>query len=176
VCPVYANAATAELNWSAEMSTKTVRVPQAQSQADANSTEKEVKQLERLYDYTKFHIGIYLSAAGGLAGLISAAANSETGAPFRAALSGAPKAIVLGFVFMVLAGMCGACVATSAIECATYQDFVSNRQGAFGITLFRGKTWVRLEHGFFWMSLVFIGVAVFSAPTIHVWLWSHSIE
>jgi len=30
----------------------------------------EDKRLERLYDYTKFHIGIYLSAAAGVAALL----------------------------------------------------------------------------------------------------------
>jgi hypothetical protein len=35
------------------------------------------KRLERLDDCTKFHIGLYLSAAAGLTGLISAVASGK---------------------------------------------------------------------------------------------------
>jgi hypothetical protein len=48
----------------------------------------EDKQLERLYDYTKFHIGIYLSSGGGLAALISAAAQHDKAPAFIACLIG----------------------------------------------------------------------------------------
>ena len=39
----------------------------------------EDKRLDRLFEYTKFHIGIYLSAASGLVALIGLSAKPEGG-------------------------------------------------------------------------------------------------
>jgi hypothetical protein len=126
----------------------------------------EDRQLERLYDYTKFHIGIYLSAAGALAALISAAAEGIDKNAYFAKLVGSPSALIASFALMVLAGIAGAVVATSSIESTTYQGFLSEKQGAYGINLISGKVWVRLEHAFFWLSLVFLGICLFSAPAV----------
>jgi len=123
-----------------------------------------------LYDYTKFHIGIYLSAAGGLAALISAAAGSAGRQAYLASLVGAPWALVTSFGFMVLAGVAGAVVATSAIESAQYVTFSTTKQGAYGLKPFSGKTWVTIEHGCFWLSLLFLAIGVFSARAGWKWL------
>jgi hypothetical protein len=131
----------------------------------------EDAQLERLYDYTKFHIGIYLSAAGGLAALIAVAADGAAQQKFVAGLVGAPWALGVAFVCVAIAGVSGAIVATSTIESSTYIDFLSSKQGAYGIEPFSGKTWVTLEHGFFWLSLLFLGVAVFSADAVLQWMF-----
>jgi len=123
------------------------------------------KRLERLYDYTKFHIGIYLSAAGGLAALISTAADGTKTSYIRS-LIGAPRALGVAFAFLVFAGVAGAIVATSAIESESYVEFSRTPQGAHGLKPFLGATWVRIEHACFWLSLVFLGIGVFSAPAV----------
>jgi len=128
------------------------------------------KQLERLYDYTKFHIGIYLSAAGGLAALISTAAE-DTKAAYIGSLIGMPMALAVAFAFMVLAGIAGAVVATSAIESSSYQTFLVTKQGAYGIKPFFGKTWVTIEHACFWISLASLAIGVFSARAVCKWLF-----
>lgn len=131
----------------------------------------EDKQLERLYDYTKFHIGIYLSAAGGLAALISTSAKGVTKADYITTLIGAPWALGLSFVFIVLAGISGAVVATSAIESASYQGFISAELGAYGVTPFTGRTWVTMEHAFFWLGLAFLSIGIFSSRMVLHWLF-----
>ncbi|MCQ8129706.1 hypothetical protein [Methylomonas rivi] len=131
---------------------------------------EEDKQLERLYDYTKFHIGIYLSAGGGLAALISTAAEGNK-AEFIKSLIGMPQALVLSFVFMVLAATAGAIVATSTIESSTFQSFMESKQGAYGFKVFYGKTWVSIEHACFWISLLWLAIAIFSAEAVKAWVF-----
>lgn len=129
------------------------------------------RRLERLYDYTKFHIGIYLSAAAGLAALISAAADITGGRQhYIAALFGAHWAVAASFVLMVFAGISGAIVATSAIESDTYQTFTLSDQGAYGFKPFSGKTWVTIEHACFWLSLALLGIGVFSSKAVIDWI------
>lgn len=129
----------------------------------------EDKQLERLYDYTKFHVGIYLSAAGGLAALITAAAGGKEGA-FLVCIIGLPWALAIAFLFMVVAGAAGGIIATSTIESKTYLEFINSRQGAYGIKPFEGKTWVAIEHASFWLSLIFLGLGIFSSDVVLNWL------
>lgn len=130
----------------------------------------EDKRLGRLYDYTKFHIGIYLSAAGGLAALISTAAESVGKQTYFGTFVGKPGALAAAFALMVLAGVAGAVVATSTIESSTYKTFLASKQGAYGIKPFSGKTWVTIEHACFWLSLLSLGISIFSAPAVAKWL------
>jgi hypothetical protein len=130
----------------------------------------EDKQLERLYDYTKFHVGIYLSAAGGLAALITTAAAGKLEQTFLKSIIGLHWALAIAFLLMVGAGAAGGVIATSTIESKTYLEFIETRQGAYGIKPFPGKTWVAIEHACFWLSLIFLGVGVFSAEDVRNWI------
>ena len=130
------------------------------------------KRLERLYDYTKFHIGIYLSAAAGLTGLISAIAGGKLPETFTN-LVGSPAFLGLSLFFMVLAGACGGVVATSVTECKSFEDFWGTptgpswrRQGPLG------KSWVAAEHLFFWLSLACALVSVLSHGKTWSWVTS----
>lgn len=130
------------------------------------------KQLERLYDYTKFHIGIYLGSASGLIALISTISKSEQSSGFLGSLIGCPIAAVVSLFFMMLAGMSGAIVATSTIECESYKQFVDEKQGAYGFSPFIGKTWITIEHGSFWLSLVALAISILSANEVWTWVIS----
>ncbi len=123
-----------------------------------------------MYDYTKFHIGIYLSAAGGLAALISIAAQNQSQLANILSLICFHWLLGVAFLVMVLAGIAAAIVATSAIASTSYQDFSERPQGAFGCTPFTGKTWTTIAHGSFWGSLAALAFAVFTAPTVREWL------
>ncbi|TCG04163.1 hypothetical protein BZM27_42835 [Paraburkholderia steynii] len=134
---------------------------------------EEDKRLARLYDYTKFHIGIYLSAAGALATLIVAIANGSVTSTIFLSLADSPTALVIGLVCMTCAAVCGGCVATSAIECRTYEELMEERQGVLGSRLWRGKYWVWLEHFFFWASVLCLGYVVFtSCPVERLLHWT----
>jgi hypothetical protein len=120
----------------------------------------EDKRLERLYDYTKFHIGIYLSAAAGISTLLG----SEKTSWFLAALITQNNKIPLYFAlgFMILAGMCGGVVASSTIEHKEFKDFWDEPQGPQSIPLLRanGSSWAAWEHFFFWVSLLLLSLSV----------------
>jgi hypothetical protein len=126
------------------------------------------KRLERLFNYTKWHIGIYLSAAGGLSAFFVAASEKKLGD----AVTGItyPLAFAAALVSIICAGIAGAVVATSCIENQTYRRFWCRPAGAFGIYPFPGAVWVRIEHGMFWISLICLAIGVLSIRAVHCWL------
>lgn len=130
----------------------------------------EDPRLNRLFDYTKFHIGIYLSAGGGLVALIGLAAKAEEG-QFLSKLVGSPPALAVAFVLMVIAGMAGGVIASSCSECKTYEELWDRRQGPFGVALFLGRTWAKIEHGAFWLSALAFSYSMFSASAVRQWLF-----
>jgi hypothetical protein len=122
----------------------------------------EDRQLARLYDYTKFHIGIYLSFAAGISALLGTEKTSWFVSELVAANT---EPLYWSLAFMLLAGMCGGVVASSTIECKTFNDFWAEPHGPqslrrLGIPGFRGSTWAMLEHFFFWLSLLFLAYAI----------------
>lgn len=131
------------------------------------------KRLERLYDYTKFHIGIYLSVAAGLAALISLAADHKL-APILGVIR-FPSLFGLAFLAMVVAGVAGAFVATTAIRVPTYDDFKKQTRGTRRLE-FKAETWVTIEHYSFWLSLFLIALGVFSSQNVLAWILSRGHE
>ena len=120
---------------------------------------EEDKQLARLYDYTKFHIGIYLSSAGGLAALLSA---DKAGWFYSGLVASNKPSLYLALFFMILAGMCGGVVASSTIECEKFSEFWEGYHGPHGFPRMAvaGKTWAMAEHLCFWASLVVLACTV----------------
>ncbi len=136
----------------------------------AKSTQDD-KRLERLYDYTKFHIGIYLSAAGGLVALIGTLAKNQDKFAELRALIGAPPFLGLALACIILAGGCAGIVATAVTESKTFEDFWGGAQGpSWWAKGPRGARWVAAEHFFFWLSLVFVLLAVLANHNVLVWL------
>jgi hypothetical protein len=129
--------------------------------------EMDDRRLEKVYDYTKWHIGIYLSTTGALtAGLGLLAEHPE-----RMSLVAYPWLLVMAILFMFLAGICGAIVASSCTECRTYEELWSGKHGPFGWKLYPGRIWARFEHSFFWLSLLSLIILVFSSKVVHTWLF-----
>jgi len=117
------------------------------------------KRLARLYDYTKFHIGIYLSFAGGIAALLG----TENAGWFLSQLVQPNKlTLYLALGLMILAGMCGGVVASSSIECATFTEHWEKPQGPRSLPFLslKGMYWAALEHAFFWLSLLVLTYTV----------------
>lgn len=129
----------------------------------------EDKRLERLFDYTKFHIGIYLSAGGGLVTLIGFSAKAEE-STFIAKLIGLPISLAVSLALMVVAGMAGGIIASSCTECVIYSELWDKPHGPFGLKLLRGRFWAAIEHGAFWLSAFAFGYAILSAPAVRIYL------
>jgi hypothetical protein len=127
------------------------------------------KRLDRLYDYTKWHIGIYLSVAGGLtaaAGYLAETSKADALAPYVAS----PKALLAAIVLMFLAGVCGAVIASSSTHCKTYEELWNGKQGPFGSQLLAGRIWAPLEHMFFWLSTLAAATSVLTSWRVIAWL------
>jgi hypothetical protein len=130
----------------------------------------EDKRLERLYDYTKWHIGIYLGSASALTAAVGYLADRDK-APNLDPLIGSPLLLVASVVLMLLAGACGGVVASSSTECVSYDELWSRNQGPFGTKLLPGKTWAMFEHAFFWLSVAAVAVSVLAAPAVRTWIF-----
>lgn len=122
---------------------------QAPNPPSAAAPEPEDKRLERLFDYTKWHIGIYLTGGGGLLALLFSEKHSLVH------FDAVPVKLLLytAFLFIVIAGFAGGVIASSITICRTFDDFWDQPQGPFTYLWWRGKYWPMLEHGAFWISL-----------------------
>jgi hypothetical protein len=137
---------------------------------------QEDKRLERLYDYTKFHIGIYLSSASGLVAVIGSLANDK-GGEFLVALVGSPIALGFSLFFMIAAGACGGVVATAVTESKTFEEFWNSSQGpSWWRTGPKGSRWVGAEHFFFWLSLVCLIITVLAKQGTISWLLKFTVQ
>jgi hypothetical protein len=123
------------------------------------------KRLERLFDYTKFHIGIYVSAGGALVALIGVAAQYPN--TVKQGI-GSPRALVYAVAAMALAGLGGGVITSATTQHVSFQDVWNKQQGP--LKLFRGKTWARIEHYSFWLSLGLFTYAILTAPKVRDWL------
>jgi len=129
----------------------------------------EDKRLERLYDYTKWHLGIYLSVAGTLTaavGYLAEASKADRIAPYV----DRPGLLLAAVALMFAAGACGGIVASSCTECASYEQLWNERHGPFGSHLLKGRQWAAMEHLFFWLSVAAAAVAVLSSKPVVLWL------
>jgi len=108
--------------------------------------------LKGLFDYTKFHIGLYtglISLSVGLAKFID-----RSGQEHLYWLR-----VTLGL--LVLAGMCGGIVGSNAYEHETLKGFEDVKIGLFGWKPLKGKTWAHWEHLLFWLAVLAATVSVF---------------
>jgi hypothetical protein len=136
---------------------------------DPSGAASDDKRLERLFDYTKFHMSIYLSATGGLMTIVSLAADKTS---FVGRLIGWPLGLLLALVSMLIAGVAGGVVASSATLSRTFEELWDSPQGPFSWRWFPGRVWATIEHFSFWLSIALASASVLSAPAVIEWLWS----
>ena len=127
----------------------------------------EDKKLERLYDYTKFHIGIYLGFSSGLVALIGKGQDIT----FIKDLISIPLLLVISLVLMAFAGAAGAVVATSAIESESFDRFIEEEHGFGRWKKWTGRTWITWEHRFFWASLFCLAFSILLNTKIWAWVF-----
>lgn len=127
----------------------------------------EDHRLNRLYDYTKWHVAIYLSVGGALTaavGYLAEASKASQLAPYVTR----PYLLLGAVVLMLLAGMCGGAVLSACTKCQTFAELWDKRKGPFGLGHVRN--WARAEHILFWLSIVSAAVAVLSTEPVLKWL------
>lgn len=123
------------------------------------TAEKSAKQksLELLYDYTKFHIGLYLTLSSAYVVVATAKLGNV---PIFAVREAFLWPAVLAFI---IAGVSGGVIASSITQSAARSsaEFLSCPIGPWEIKSFhfRARIWTWIEHTSFWIGLI---LAVFS--------------
>ena len=114
-------------------------------------------RLDRLFEYTKFHIGIYILAAGAMVTI----AGSEQ---LRGFFDSLFKPFLFGaIVLMFVAGLAGGVIASTCACAATFDEVWKTRIGPWLFTKhlrFPGHMWARIEHLAFWASAICFAVAM----------------
>lgn len=135
-----------------------VDVPPAPAAAAAVDTDPN-KSLERLYDYTKFHIGAYLTLTASYLTAVGLNLSGTPVLPLSGTLAG------LAVLCFVVAGFAGGVIASSLTQVVsgTSEKFLDSEIGPWGAQKFKGKarTWTYWEHTAFWVGLL---IAVLSFP------------
>lgn len=120
----------------------------------------EGNQLKLLFDYTKFHIGLYTTLVTLLIAFIKLG-------PVEPDLL-QQVSIAITVILFVLAGACGGIVASNIPHHNRLSEFLATPIGPrwmrFGqgrdsagserVSKFVGANWVSLEHAFFWLGIV----------------------
>jgi hypothetical protein len=121
----------------------------------------DLKSLELLYDYTKFHIGVYLTMASAFV-TIASLKKGDTFLldirkwPFRLAVLCFMTAGVAGGVIVSTITQCyGYPESTIPERCASTADFLSHHLGPWETQWFKGLHWTQIEHTSFWAGLLF---------------------
>jgi hypothetical protein len=121
--------------------------------------EVDVKRLERLYDYTKFHIGVYLT----LVGAFVAAMADKVGIVDPCSRWFFMPAIAA----MLLAGVAGGVIASHLPEAGTFSEFEKQRI-SFLKRWFRRRYvwWAKVEHRAFWIGILWALAVIAARPGV----------
>jgi hypothetical protein len=133
---------------------------------------KEDPRLDRLLDYTKFHIGIYLSVGGALVGLIGLASKTNEMQFLQKLVGQHHVGLAVALALMVVAGLAGGIIASGCTQCTTFEQVWAERHGPHKLTLLTGQTWAFIEHVCFWLSLLSFALTVLIAPGVSSWLFT----
>lgn len=121
------------------------------------------KSLERLYDYTKFHIGVYLSLTTAYIAIATLKPTALPDTTSRCAssigvyglIATDPWFMALAVASFMLAGLAGGVIVSSITQYSgpDSADFLARRIGPVTWEWFNGITWTRIEHIAFWVGL-----------------------
>jgi hypothetical protein len=111
-----------------------------------------VENLKLLMDYTKFHLGIYITL---FSAIVLAIEKNIFSSELKWAL---PVAALL----LVLAGAAGGVIGSSIPDAASFSSFRANHLGPLWIGRrgLRYQTWAALEHLFFWLAILVVAVTL----------------
>jgi hypothetical protein len=135
-----------------------------------------LERLKLLYDYEKFHIGLYGAMITGFIAIMSLWSQHLTWVMF--------VALAFAVLFLLAAAVCGATLASSAIDVygnyrlwtsATHSrpsldNFWNGKIGPYRKRWWKAEVWWRIGHTSFWVS-VFLVVGTFLG---HVVWWSYT--
>lgn len=104
-------------------------------------------QLKLLMDYTKFHIGMYVSLCTGLVVILSMEGVKKEVPDFQPYLFGTLACFAIAAAF-------GGLVGSSLPAFVDYEDFKNAKLGPFKAKLINAEWCAHLEHFFFWVGVI----------------------
>lgn len=113
-----------------------------------------VDQLRLLFDYTKFHIGIYISLGSALIAAAATMVSSDSGS-FDYYKCNIARFEFLSFtvICLFIAGWAGGIIAGNLPKAKSFKNFSEQRIGFWGGELLFYNYWAWLEHTAFWLAL-----------------------
>jgi len=125
----------------------------AQFEADLQA---RAKSLEMLYDYTKFHIGVYLTLTASYITVVTLKVSRE-GADVQF-LSANQILMGLAIVCFLAAGVAAGVIASSITQCGggNSREFLQSEIGPWNAQRIHmpGLEWTFLEHTSFWIGIL----------------------
>lgn len=119
--------------------------------SDPINAGNDSKSLNLLFEYTKFHIGVYLTLSATYITLASLKINSEF------IISVNPMFLWAALSFTLLAGLAGGVIVSSItqMESIKTSDFFRCSIGPWSWSglYFNAKKWTYIEHTSFWLGL-----------------------
>jgi hypothetical protein len=112
-------------------------------------------RLERLYDYTKFHIGVYILAASTMVAIAGSADSSD----FIKDLVKHRSLLMWAIAMIGIAGGAGGVIVSSCAIAGTFDEVWNQRIGPWRLRIMSGWRWAIVEHGAFWLSAVLVAAA-----------------
>ena len=114
--------------------------------------EANLKKLELLYDYTKFHIGLYLIFTSGYITLATSKIGRKDALPILQ-----PALVWIAVFLFIVAGIAGGVVASGITQSKSNgaDDFLREKIGPWSTALFPARAWVYIQHTAFWLGLIF---------------------
>lgn len=108
------------------------------------------EKVKLLFDYTKFHIGLYATVGSGILTVFKLNVFHVNPWPLR-----------ISVVLIAVAGWAGGIIASTLPECGSLEEFFAARTGFWGVPMFSGRTFTKIEHTAFWLGLI-SGVIAFA--------------
>ena len=110
-------------------------------------------QLKQLFDYTKFHIGMYTTL---IAAIIGVFANDSLKAQYEGIL----PYIAVSIVLFVIAGAAGGLVASSIPYYSSFEEFRKAKLGPWKTEVVSALLCTHIEHTAFWVGCAFAVVGL----------------
>jgi hypothetical protein len=116
-----------------------------------DEVEANLRKLELLYDYTKFHIGLYLLLASAYITLATSKIGRKEMLP---ALQ--PTLVWFAVALFMVAGVAAGVIASSVSQSRSggAEEFLSESIGPWNTTMFPARVWIWIEHTAFWLGLI----------------------
>lgn len=110
---------------------------------------REFERLQLLFEYTKFHVGLYATLTVGLAALLQLSDKRVSTDYTVVAL------VAVTVLLWVCAGFCGGVIASSINRFDSIRSFRSRPIGPGRRPRGTGLTWEKWEHRLFWVGVGF---------------------